>query len=53
MLKSRCPHCHSDVIVDMEAVEGDLVTCSNCEQDLEVLTLHPLQLDAIKEEQEN
>lgn len=49
MQKSSCPVCQSDVIIDEEAIPGDMVTCNNCECDLEILTLHPLQLDEIKE----
>lgn len=50
MQKALCLKCHSELIVDNEVVVGDLVTCNNCQTDMEVLTLHPLKLDIIPEE---
>jgi len=50
MQKSRCPICHSDVIIDDESIKGDMVNCSNCESDLEITALHPLLLTKIEEE---
>lgn len=45
-----CPLCHSDVIVDDDAYEKDLVTCTNCECDLEITSMTPLELKAIEDE---
>ncbi len=45
-----CPLCHSDVIVDDDAYQNDLVTCVNCEHDLEITSLTPLELKAIEED---
>ncbi len=50
MTTSLCPLCHSDVIIDDEAYEHDLVTCTNCGKDLEITSLIPLTLEAIPEE---
>lgn len=50
MQKARCPECHSELIVDEEVVEGDLVTCNNCQADLDVVTLHPLTLKTYRED---
>lgn len=44
MQKARCPVCSSDVMIGDEAFESDLVTCSNCGCDLEIVTLNPPQL---------
>lgn len=52
MLTSRCPACNSDVIIEEEAYEGDLVDCSNCEAELEIISLHPLQFSEIIREDE-
>jgi lysine biosynthesis protein LysW len=41
MQKSKCPTCNSDVIVGEDAFEGDLLDCSNCGAELEIVTLHP------------
>ncbi len=50
MTTSPCPLCHSDVIVDDEAYEHDLVTCANCGRDLEISSLTPLTLSALEDE---
>lgn len=49
MNKAICPVCNSDVIIDEEAVQGDLVTCANCEKDLEIITLHPPKLRELED----
>lgn len=48
-----CPVCKSDVIVGDEAYEKDLVTCANCGTDCEIVSLSPLQLEAIEEENDS
>lgn len=50
MTTAPCPVCHSDVIVDDDIYENDLVTCANCGRDLEVVSLTPLSLEALEEE---
>lgn len=49
MQTTRCPVCHSDVVIDDEAFDGDMVECVICETKLEV-RLHPLGLTVIEEE---
>lgn len=46
----RCPSCHSDVIVEDEAYEGDLVDCVNCGAQLELVALHPPQVKLFEED---
>jgi threonine dehydrogenase-like Zn-dependent dehydrogenase len=50
MNKGRCPVCNSDIIIDDEAVVSDMVTCTICETDLEIITLHPINLKKIEQE---
>jgi lysine biosynthesis protein LysW len=52
MNKGRCPVCNSDVIIDDEAILGDMVTCANCETDLEITILHPVNLKEIAEDED-
>jgi lysine biosynthesis protein LysW len=52
MQNARCPVCSSDVIIEDEAFENDLVTCAICENELEITSLHPLQLTPLKEEED-
>lgn len=51
MNTAACPACHSDVIVDDEAYDHDLVTCANCGVDLEITSLAPLTLQVISDEE--
>jgi lysine biosynthesis protein LysW len=44
MKTTHCPVCNSDVIIADEAYEGDLVDCAICGAELEIASLHPLQL---------
>lgn len=47
MQKARCPICRSDAIIEDGAYEGDLITCSNCLHDLEIISLNPPLLSPI------
>ena len=53
MLTARCPQCNSDVIIEDDAYEGDLVDCANCEAPLEIISLHPPQLALVETDSEN
>lgn len=53
MQTSRCSLCNSDIIVEDEAYEGDMVECSNCGAELEIVSLHPVQLAVIDPENED
>ena len=53
MQTTKCPNCNSDIIIEDELYEGDLVDCSNCAAELEIISLHPLQLSEVKDEPEN
>ena len=48
----RCLSCHSDVIVEDEAYEGDLVDCVNCGAQLELVALHPPQVKLFEDDLE-
>jgi lysine biosynthesis protein LysW len=52
MQNARCPVCSSDIIIEDDAFENDLVTCAICEKEMEIISLHPLQLAPLKEEAE-
>ncbi len=44
-LRARCLDCEAMVSVRASAELGDKVTCPECETLLEVINLHPLDLD--------
>jgi len=50
MQTTQCPVCSSDIIIDEEAAEKDLVSCLNCGTELEIVTLHPLLLEPLADE---
>lgn len=52
MQTTKCPVCHSDVIIDDEAVEGDLFSCLNCDAQIIVSSLHPISTELLEEEAE-
>jgi len=49
MQTTKCPVCNSDVVIDDEALDSDMVECVICETKLEV-HLHPLRLTILEEE---
>lgn len=48
-----CPECESDLDIDEDEVdEGEIVSCPECGTDFEVVTVHPLELNRIAQEDE-
>lgn len=45
MNKAKCPMCSADVTIPKNAKLGTLVICGECEAELEVVSLKPLELD--------
>lgn len=48
MQTTQCPICSSDIIVEEESSEKDLVSCLNCGTEMEIVTLHPLLLEPME-----
>lgn len=50
----RCPECAAAIDVDEDEVEeGELLSCPECEVELEVVQTHPVQLNVISDEEED
>jgi len=50
----RCPKCGAEVDVDEDEVEeGEIVSCLECESDLEVVQTHPVHLNIISEDEDD
>jgi alpha-aminoadipate carrier protein LysW len=50
----RCPKCGAEVDVDEDEVEeGEILTCLECETDLEVVQKHPVHLNVISEDDDD
>lgn len=45
MPTTACPECSEDVYVDADAEQGDVISCSECGTDLEIVGLDPVELD--------
>lgn len=50
---AKCPECGALIdLEDDEVEEGETFPCPECAVDLEVVNTHPLELDAIPDEEE-
>jgi alpha-aminoadipate carrier protein LysW len=48
---ATCPECEADIDIDEDDVDrGDVITCRECGSDLEVISLSPLELDVVMDE---
>ena len=49
----RCPGCATEIDVDEDEVEeGEILSCPECDVDLEVVQTHPVRLNVISDEEE-
>ena len=49
-----CPECESDLDIEEEEIdEGEIVSCPECGSDFEVITLNPLELRPVGDEDED
>ena len=48
-----CPECESDLDIEEDEVdEGEVVSCPECGSDFEVVTVNPLELNRVSDEEE-
>jgi alpha-aminoadipate carrier protein LysW len=46
----RCPECGAEIDVDEDEVEeGEILSCAECEAEMEVVQIHPVHLNVISE----
>ncbi len=51
---AKCPECGAVLDIDVEQVEeGEVLSCPDCAVDLEVVSLNPLVLNVLVEEDED
>jgi alpha-aminoadipate carrier protein LysW len=49
-----CPECETDLDIEEDDMEeGDVVSCSECGSDFEVVTTNPLELNKVEEEEDD
>ncbi len=50
----RCPDCAAAIDLDEDEVEeGEIMSCPECESELEVVSTHPVQLNSLSEDDED
>jgi alpha-aminoadipate carrier protein LysW len=49
----NCPECDAVLTLDTDLIEGEIVPCSDCGAELEVLSTQPLELALAPEIQED
>jgi alpha-aminoadipate carrier protein LysW len=50
---ATCPVCEGSFFLDEEELEeGDIISCEECGAELEVVSVNPLELEAVEEEEE-
>lgn len=50
---AKCPECGALIDLEEDEVEeGETFSCPECAVDLEVVNIHPLELDVIEDEEE-
>ena len=49
-----CPECESDLDIEEDELdEGEVVSCTECGTDFEVVTVEPLELTRISDEEDD
>lgn len=51
--KAACPECGADVELGSKVEKGEIVQCSDCGSDLEVMSVSPVELALAPEEEED
>ncbi|MFH1845996.1 MAG: hypothetical protein ABH869_00345 [Candidatus Omnitrophota bacterium] len=43
----KCPECKEEIVMDIYAEVGDVLTCEHCEIELEVIKVDPIELKVV------
>lgn len=48
-----CPECETDLDIEVDDMdEGDVVSCPECGSDFEVITVNPLELNKVSDDED-
>ena len=51
---AKCPECGAVLDIDVDEIEeGEILSCPDCAVDLEVVSLHPLELNVLADEEDD
>jgi alpha-aminoadipate carrier protein LysW len=53
MSESTCPECGGNVTIPANAMQHELIPCSDCGAELEIVSLNPVTLELAPEVQED
>ena len=45
MPSAKCPECDERVFIKADTEQGEIINCEECESDLELVGMDPLELD--------
>jgi alpha-aminoadipate carrier protein LysW len=48
--QTECPECTGDVSLPADVMESEIIQCADCGVELEVISLDPLELAPVEEE---
>ena len=48
-----CPECDAEVEIPKDAMENELISCSECGSELEIMRLNPIELELAPEVEED
>lgn len=49
----ECPECAADVALPTDAMANEIIVCAECDTELEILSLDPLEVDYAPEVEED
>ena len=50
MKKVKCPDCKAEIKIEVKTEVGDILECTECGTEVEVLSLDPLKVEELLEE---
>lgn len=53
MVKGRCPECDAEIVLAEDTKSGEVLTCLDCQAQLEVIGLGPVELALAPEVEED
>ncbi|NNE98227.1 MAG: lysine biosynthesis protein LysW [Pyrinomonadaceae bacterium] len=49
MPSTTCPECEERIFVDANSEQGRIITCEDCDSNLELVGLDPVELDVVSQ----
>ena len=49
-MKTKCPDCQTVLVIPKEAPVGEIIECTNCGAEIELVSKNPLKIEILEEE---